>query len=154
MSGATASLNSSTDVLTIREGGSKPQDYTLQLTGNYSGETFHVSADAGGGTMVTLSAARAVTADPALVRELGLGGYGMERVPEAGSALARPAYCRVGDGGGTGAGNRIRAPGAARALMQDAPTVATACGKKFFGAFFQKKAPLRNERPPRRPHPT
>ena len=48
--GGSASLNSTTDVLTITEGGSSTQ---LQLAGSYSGEYFHLTSATGGGTLIT-----------------------------------------------------------------------------------------------------
>ncbi len=96
VSGATVSLNNNTDVLTIVEGGSQHDTYTLQLAGSYAGKTFHVASDAQGGTMVTLSAAGAVLRDPALGRELtpgvASGGYAMSAGVKARLAPAGPEH--------------------------------------------------------------
>jgi hypothetical protein len=51
VSGATAALDPSTDILTITEGGSST---TEQLAGSYTGEYFHLAKDGIGGTIVTL----------------------------------------------------------------------------------------------------
>ena len=52
-SGAAATINNTTDVLTVTAG---TTTYTQQLAGNYAGDTFRVSRDAFGGTNVTVSA--------------------------------------------------------------------------------------------------
>ena len=49
-----ASLNASTDKLTVTEGGSS---FALQLAGNYAGATFDLSPDIGAGTVIGLSTA-------------------------------------------------------------------------------------------------
>jgi autotransporter passenger strand-loop-strand repeat protein len=50
--GGSISFDSGSDQLTISEGGTS---VTLQLAGNYAGETFHLSSDGNGGTDVTVS---------------------------------------------------------------------------------------------------
>ncbi len=50
-SGASASFNSSTDVLTVTDGGNT---YTLQMGGSYTGESFQVSSATDGSLLVTL----------------------------------------------------------------------------------------------------
>ena len=53
-SGATVSLNTGNDTLTVSEGGSVD---TLTLSGNHAGETFRASSDGNGGTLITQSPA-------------------------------------------------------------------------------------------------
>ncbi len=50
--GGTASLNATTDVLTVTEGGSSAH---LQLAGDYASATFNLAADAASGTVLTVS---------------------------------------------------------------------------------------------------
>jgi autotransporter passenger strand-loop-strand repeat protein len=50
--GGTATLNSATDVLTVTEGGSAAR---LQLAGDYASASFGLAADAGSGTLLTVS---------------------------------------------------------------------------------------------------
>jgi autotransporter passenger strand-loop-strand repeat protein len=57
-SGGSASVNSSTDFLTVSVGG---QSYTQTLVGNYTGETFVLANDGSGGTLVTAACYRAGT---------------------------------------------------------------------------------------------
>jgi Hint domain len=52
VSGATASLDASTDVLTFTTGGNT---YTYQMAGDYTGEAFQLSADGNGDTLITLT---------------------------------------------------------------------------------------------------
>ena len=54
VSGATAALNSSTDVLTVSAGGTST---TLQLSGSYSGTEFQLADDGSGGTNILAAAA-------------------------------------------------------------------------------------------------
>jgi antigen 43 len=49
-SGGTANLTSSTDVLTVIQGG---HTYTQQMSGSYAGEYFHLARDTGTGTLIT-----------------------------------------------------------------------------------------------------
>lgn len=52
VSGGSASLNSSTDFLTVSQGG---QTYMQQLAGNYTGEYFHLASDGAVGTFITVN---------------------------------------------------------------------------------------------------
>jgi autotransporter passenger strand-loop-strand repeat protein len=51
-SGASAAFNSSTDVLTVTDGGTQ---YTQTLAGTYSNVSFQTTSDGGGGTQVTMA---------------------------------------------------------------------------------------------------
>ena len=53
----TVSLNSSTDVLTLTEGGSS---LALQLAGSYAGTAFNLSPDTGSGSVIAISSSAAV----------------------------------------------------------------------------------------------
>jgi hypothetical protein len=102
--GATASLDRTTDVLTISSNGSS---YTLHLTGSYAGETFAVSEDDGfqnlgafSGTLVTVT-----QASPAGLAGAGLAGAGLAGAGLAGAGTVGTGTGGTGTVGSTGSGS-------------------------------------------------
>ncbi len=76
--GGSATLNA-VDQLIVVEG---YQTETIQLAGNYTGEAFHVAADSGSGTLITVSAAQ--NTDPSVLHR-DIGGV----TSAVGSAVSR-----------------------------------------------------------------
>jgi autotransporter passenger strand-loop-strand repeat protein len=113
----TASLNPSTDVLTVTEGGSS---FSLHLAGSYAGTTFNLTPDAGSGTIVaidgggTIQVSSGVTSS-ALVLSNGAvlnvlsGGTAVSTTVDAGSIASI-------SGGGSAIGTEVNSRGLVEVL--------------------------------------
>ena len=102
--GATASVNTSTDVLTVSEGG---RSFTYQLAGSYTGASFAVSDDGGGGTAIVRTVAHlpatalSPAEDLAAARALLAGLH--HDLPQPGRTDARAAPAAAHSAGPAGA---------------------------------------------------
>jgi autotransporter passenger strand-loop-strand repeat protein len=68
VTGGTANLETTTDILTVNQGGSI---YTQQMAGSYAGETFHLSPDGASGTLITLGAAPCFCVGTHILTDIG-----------------------------------------------------------------------------------
>jgi autotransporter passenger strand-loop-strand repeat protein len=133
-----ASLDASTDVLTVTEGGSS---FALQLAGSYSGASFNLGPDAGSGTTVAIAKDSLFDIASGLVSSgIVLGNGGVLNVFSGGTAVSTTVNAgglAAVSGGGTAIGTIVTSRGLDEVLSggiaQDT-TVSAYGGEAVYGA--------------------